>query len=220
MNDPTDPTDDSRQRRDATVQAYDAAARAYRDATAALPSHLGPVMGEWVRALGVGARVLEIGSGSGRDAVALEEVGLSVQRTDLTPAFVTLLQDDGHDAVVLDPVVDDLADPADPDRPWDGVWASASLLHAARADLPRVLARTAAATREGGRLHLSLKEGDGEGWSTHGAVAQPRFFTYWRERPLRTALTDAGWVVERLERRDGLRAERWLVVTGVRRSGR
>ncbi|GAA0972291.1 hypothetical protein ENKNEFLB_02932 [Nocardioides aquaticus] len=46
--------------------AYDAAARAYRDATAALPTHLGPVTGEWGRVLGAGARVLEIGSGSGR----------------------------------------------------------------------------------------------------------------------------------------------------------
>lgn len=212
-----DATKDPRRRQGATVRAYDAAARAYRDATAALPTHLGPVTGEWGRVLGAGARVLEIGSGSGRDAAALEEVGLSVQRTDVTPAFVTLLQDDGHDAVVLDPVVDDLADPADPDRPWDGVWASASLLHAARAELPRVLARAAAATREGGRLHLSLKEGDGEGWSTHGAVAQPRFFTYWREGPLRAALADAGWAVDRLERRAGLRADRWLVVAGVRR---
>lgn len=78
--------------------AYDAAARAYRDATAALPTHLGPVTGEWGRVLGAGARVLQIGSGSGRDAAA------------------------------LDPVVDDLADPADPDRPWDGVWAALHLL--------------------------------------------------------------------------------------------
>ncbi|GAA0972288.1 hypothetical protein [Nocardioides aquaticus] len=48
-------------------------------------------------------------------------------------------------------------------------------------------------------------------------MAQPRFFTYWREGPLRAALADAGWAVDRLERRAGLRADRWLVVAGVRR---
>ena len=27
---------------------------------------------------------------------------------------------------------------------------------------------------------MSLKEGDGEGWSTHGTISGPRHFTYWR----------------------------------------
>ena len=42
---------------------------------------------------------------------------------------------------------------------------------------------------------MSLKEGDGEEWSVHGHVREPRRFVYWREAPLRAALTDAGWRV-------------------------
>ena len=162
-----------------------------------------------------GARVLEVGSGSGRDARALEEAGLSVRRTDITPAFVHLLRDAGFVADVVDPLVDDLSDPAAPGTPYAGVWADASLLHVDRDDLPRVLSRLADATVAGGVLFASVKEGDGEDWSVHGNVTAPRFFTYWREGPLRSALAGAGWRVVGVERHEGTR-ERWLFVLARR----
>ena len=55
------------------------------------------------RRLDAGARVLEVGSGPGRDARALEEAGLSVRRTDITPAFVRMLRADGFEADVRRP---------------------------------------------------------------------------------------------------------------------
>ena len=67
--------------------------------------------------------------------------------------FVALLRADGFEADLVDPLIDDLADPAG-DAPYDGVWAAASLLHVRREDLPRVLANLAAATRPGGLLQL------------------------------------------------------------------
>jgi SAM-dependent methyltransferase len=160
--------------------------------------------------------VLEIGSGSGRDARVLESAGLSVRRTDITPAFVNLLRDAGYEADVVDPAVDDLADPAAPGRPYAGVWADASLLHLDREELPLVLSRLADATEPGGVLYAAVKEGDGEDWSIHGNVTAPRFFTYWREEPLSSALSGAGWRVERIEHETSDRGEDWLLVTAVR----
>ena len=75
----------------------------------------------------------------------------------------------------------------------------------------------AAATRTGGVLRLSVKEGDGEGWSTHGSIGVPRMFTYWRRGPLESALQGAGWDVDHVEEADGLRGERWLSVVAYRR---
>ena len=166
----------------ATVAAYDANAAEY--ATAARSRSADVVVEQalaFAAAVGPGARVLEIGTGPGGTRRALEGAGVDVRRTDITPAFVELLRAAGHAADVLDPLTDDLDDPARPGTPYDGVWASACLLHVDRADLPTVLRRLAAATRPGGVLALSLKEGDGEGWSTHGSVAAPRHFVYWRE---------------------------------------
>jgi protein-L-isoaspartate O-methyltransferase len=202
--------------RAATVRAYDASAAEYRAGSAEVPATVQAAVNRYVALLRPGARVLEIGSGSGRDARALEEAGLSVRRTDITPGFVHLLRDSGYDADVVDPLVDDLSDPAAPGTPYAGVWADASLLHADREELPRILSRLADATEPGGALFVGLKEGDGEDWSVHGNVTAPRFFTYWREEPLRSALIGAGWRVTDVRREEGERRESWLQVAASR----
>ncbi|GAA1808683.1 hypothetical protein GCM10009795_062420 [Nocardioides hankookensis] len=201
----------------ATVEAYDAHAAAYRDGIPATPAWVTDQVSSFVAEVGAGGRVLEVGSGPGRDAAELEAAGLSVRRTDITPGFVELLRETGHDADVLDPLTDDLDDPARPGTPYDGVWAAACLLHVARADLPTVLSRLASAVRPGGVLALSLKEGDGESTSTHGHVAAPRQFVYWRADPLRAVLDGAGWRVTSLETRLGEQTgQPWLEVRAVR----
>ncbi|WP_310964608.1 class I SAM-dependent methyltransferase [Nocardioides terrisoli] len=194
--------------RRATVEAYQSFAAAYAAATPGLPTQVRFDIAAFVARVGEGAEVLEIGSGPGRDACALEAAGLVVRRTDITPAFVDLLRADGHDADVVDPLVDDLG------GPWDAVWSNAALLHVARDDLATVLARLAAVTRPGGVLFLSVKEGDGEAWSTHGKVAAPRHFTYWREQPLREVLAGAGWTVEVVNQTESAR-DRWLDVVAT-----
>jgi SAM-dependent methyltransferase len=202
--------------RAATIRAYDAAAREYRDRTQELPASIVAAIGRFVGLTPAGSRVLEIGSGSGRDASAIERAGITVRRTDITPAFVDLLRAGGHQADRLDPLVDDLADPATPDAPYDGVWADASLLHVDREDLPTVLARLAAATRQGGALFMSVKEGDGADWSMHGNVTAPRFFTFWRSEPLRSLAEAAGWTVREVVRGSAPDGEPWLELLAVR----
>jgi SAM-dependent methyltransferase len=197
-----------------TVDAYHAHAAAYATGTAAMPDGVAEEVRALADALGAGGRVLEIGSASGRDAAALEAAGLVVRRTDVTPAFVDLLRESGAEADLLDPLVDDLTDPA---GPYDAVWANASLLHVRREDLPVVLARLAEVTRPGGRLVASLKEGDGDLVSTHGHVAAPRHFTLWREDALRAVVEGAGWSVETVGRSTGRHGEPWLDVRGTRR---
>jgi SAM-dependent methyltransferase len=188
-----------------TVAAYQADAAAYAAARAIPGDEVRAEITSFAAKVGSGARVLEVGSGGGRDARALEAAGLVVRRTDVTPAFVELLRADGLAADVLDPLVDDLG------GPWDGVWTNAALLHVARADLPVVLARLRSATRRGGTLYLSLKEGDGERWSTHGEVRARRHFVHWRAGPLRVALHTAGWRVDDLVHVPGA-TEPWIEV--------
>jgi 2-polyprenyl-3-methyl-5-hydroxy-6-metoxy-1,4-benzoquinol methylase len=198
----------------ATVAAYDGDATAYSDAVWELNDGVRAELDWFAAAVGAGGQVLEIGSAGGRDALALEERGLTVRRTDVTPAFVELMRSRGHEADVLDPLADDLVD--DGHGPYDGVWASACLLHVAREDLPTVLGNLAAATRAGGALAMSLKEGDGEEWSQHGHVRAPRRFTYWREEPLRAVLTSTGWRVEDVAHGVGANGQAWLMTRAVR----
>jgi hypothetical protein len=73
----------------------------------------------------------------------------------------------------LDPLTEDLADPQRPGTPYDGIWAWACLIHVAREDFGTVLGRLAEATRTGGRLHASVREGDGEDVSTRQRRSAP-----------------------------------------------
>lgn len=197
-----------------TVRAYDAEVEAYAAATAAVPDSVRALLHDLATRLGRDARVLEIGSGGGRDAALMEELGLRVRRTDITPGFVTRLREQGHDADVLDPLVDDLTSA---DGAYDAVWANASLLHVARADLETVLRRLAAVTRPGGLLRLAVKEGDGDGWSTHGSISSPRHFTYWRQDALVDVVEAAGWDGVAVRHEPGTRDESWLLVAADRR---
>ena len=193
----------------ATVAAYDGDAASYSDASWEMNDGVRAELDWLAGAVGAGASVLEIGSAGGRDAIQLEDRGLTVRRTDIAPAFVELMRSRGYDAEVLDPLTDDLG------GPYDGVWASACLLHVAREDLPTVMSNLAGATRPGGALAMSLKEGDGEEWSVHGQVQAPRRFTYWREAPLRAVLSEAGWRVEGLAHGIGGSGQEWMTIRAV-----
>lgn len=201
---------------DETVRAYDSDAAAYVASTAAMTDAVRARVEALAAHAGPGARVLEIGSGGGRDARAMEQLGLRVRRTDVTPGFVELLRGEGHGCDLVDPLVDDLSVP---EGPYDAVWANASLLHVARQDLSVVLARLASVTRAGGLLLAAVKEGDGEGWSTHGAISSRRHFTYWRAVDLEQVVAASGWTdVSVRSGTSGHRGESWLEVSAVRDS--
>lgn len=185
---------------DVTLATYEAAAQRYAE-QAARP---GPAVAAYLDAVAdlVGAgTVLELGSGPGRDADHLQARGTHVVRTDGTRAFVAALQAAGHPARLLDVRTDDLG------GPYAAVMANAVLLHLTRPELREVLVR---AHRAAGLLAVTLKEGDGEGW-TEAKLGLPRHFTYWREEPLREVLRETGWQVASLDHVAG-RLEPWLLV--------
>ena len=76
-----------------------------------MPEWVATEIDAFVTELGGSGRVLEIGSGGGRDALELERRGMSVRRTDISKGFVELLR---VEADLLDPLTEDLADPQRP----------------------------------------------------------------------------------------------------------
>ncbi len=196
---------------DVTLETYEASAEEYlrRNLHARggrpHPSVVG-LLDAFARAVGRG-EVLELGSGPGCEADYLESLGVRVTRSDATRAFVERLRERGQAARLIDVRTDELG------GPWDGVLANAVLLHLSRPQLASALARVRAAVRPGGVLAVTLKEGDGEGWST-AKLERPRWFTYWREEPLRRLLARSGWTVRALDHVQG-ETEDWLHVTAV-----
>ena len=164
-------------------------------------------------ALGGTGRILEVGSGGGRDARVLERRGLSVRCTDVAQGFVDLLRRRLRGRS---------AGPAD--RRSRG---PATSRHTVRRCLvvclpvPRQLARPrhrARSARQGDQVGwsnpASFKEGDGEDRSTYGAPDAPRRYTdtLWREPDLRSQFSAAGWVVDEV----GSHGDQpWLAVEGT-----
>ena len=103
-------------------------------------------------------RVLDAGSGSGRDTLVFMEAGLDVDAFDGSEAMAkasTALT--GKETRVMR--FEDLKLPEDH---YDGIWAMASLLHVQREDLPRVMSTLGAALKPGGLLVAGFKHGTQE----------------------------------------------------------
>jgi TDG/mug DNA glycosylase family protein len=77
-----------------------------------------------------------------------------------------------------------------------GVWASKSLQHVARGDLPMALAGIHRALALGGLLDLTVFLGEGDEWTGAGDDFPGRRFTWWQPDPLAALLVGAGFRVD------------------------
>jgi len=107
--------------------------------------------------LAPGARVLDAGCGSGRDAKAFQEMGYQVEAFDASPAMVELARE--HTGLPVK--VMSFAE-VDWKEEFDGIWCCASLLHVPAVELLGVMRRLADALKPGGVWYVSFKYGDGE----------------------------------------------------------
>lgn len=143
---------------------------------------------QFIAALPPGARVLDLGCGPGVHAARMLRAGLKVDALDATPAFVIAALNQGINARLG--TFDDI----DTCAQYDGIYASFSLLHASRADLPRHLKDIAAALAPKGTFFIAMKLGDGAARDSIG-----RHYTYVSEIELVRLLKDAGLTVTRTE---------------------
>ncbi len=137
-------------------------------------------------AISAGGYVLDLGSGPGSDSAFLMRQGLKVRALDATPAFVDHARENGVDAHLG--TFEDVTEEAE----YDGIYASFSLLHAPRADFPRHLSAIHRALKPGGQLFLGMKLGTGE----HRDDLD-RYYTYYSQPEIETALADAGFTLDR-----------------------
>ena len=172
---------------DLTLATYQATVQRYVDAGGPPGPALQAFIGRVAEAV-PGGTVMDVVSGPGRDADHLESLGLHVLRTDTTAAFVDRLRAGGHNARPLDVHTDPLR------GPYDAVLAQAVLLHLSLAQLAAVARGALAAVRRNGVLAATVKEGDGEAWTTDKLDA-PRWFTYLRAPALRVVFEAPGWSV-------------------------
>jgi len=186
-----------------TVGYYDLNAERFEADTGELD--LSELYARFLKRMEPSGRVLDVGCGVGRDALAFAKRGYSVVAFDGSAEMVRLARKRiAGLAEVLQMRFDEM--------PWrkefNGVWACASLLHVPASELPRVLRRLRAALMPGGVIYMSFKHGTGE------RIVAGRHFTDQTMESLGVALADTGlalaetWVT--VDVRAGRVGERWL----------
>lgn len=164
-----------------------------------------------VHGLKADARILEVGTGSGRDADYIESLGLSVQRTDKTVGFVRKLRERGFVASQLDAVTDPF--PAE----LDLVFANAVVCHFDKHQFRQFLRNAEIALVAGGRLSFSTKKAKRYAIESQSRLGPPRPFSSWPLDELVTFVEQAGFEVEWTLESGGLKSRsRWLNIVAVK----
>ena len=106
-----------------------------------------------------GGHILDLGCGSGRDSKAFIERGYQVTAVDGSEELCRIAAE--H---IGQPVYHMLFQDIAWQDMFDGVWASASLLHCTIEELPAILQKVADSLKQGGTLFVSFKYGAFTGW--------------------------------------------------------
>ncbi|MET4038522.1 class I SAM-dependent methyltransferase [Bradyrhizobium sp. RT6a] len=166
---------------EATLQFYRSNARSYADWAKAPSTRLRG----FLALLPSGGSILELGCGAGNHSAVMLAEGFSVRATDGSPEMAEIAsQRLGHAVEAM------RFDQLDAHEAYDGLWASACLLHVPRDELAGILARIHRALRPSGVFYASYKMGEGDGRDSLG-----RYYNYASPEWLEATYASAGpWI--------------------------
>lgn len=128
------------------------------------------------------AWILDAGCGSGRDTAFFLRREYDVSAFDASAALCRL-----STSLTGVPTRQLRFQEFDEIEQYDGVWASASLLHVPRVELPDCISRLVRALKPGGVMYMSFKHGSGERLAPEG-----RFFADQTSGDLQSVLDEVG----------------------------
>lgn len=201
-----DPADTNRR----TVEAYDVYADRYAEVTQAGRSESG---GEALEAffarMKPAGHILEVASGPGWDADAMEARGFAVRRTDVSDGFIAVQAKRGKRVERLDLISDELG------GPYDGLVALYVIQHIPRNVVNSVVSRMAGALAPGGALLFSFQLGEGERID-HGTSGDYHV-VMWAREEMEALLVRHGLEIM-WQRVDDDTEGRWVTLVAVRES--
>lgn len=163
---------------EATLQFYGANAQNYAAWAKAPSTRLVGFLG----LLPPGGAILELGCGAGNHAAEMLARGFAVRATDGSPEMAEIAS-----RRLNHPVEAMRFDELKACEAFDGVWASACLLHVARSELAEILARIHRALKASGVFYASFKAGESDGRDSLG-----RYYNYVSVDWLRATCAAAG----------------------------
>ena len=141
-----------------------------------------------------GKKVLDVGSGPGRDGLILKQHGLDVTCLDASKAMIKMCSKRG-----LRTVLGDFNEMPFKDESFDLVWAYTSLLHTPKSSIEQPLNEVHRILRKGGSLGVGMIEGNFEGYRSSFGGQKKRWFSFYTTAELTTLFSKHGFVVTSFE---------------------
>jgi len=136
-----------------------------------------------------GKRVLDLGSGSGRDAIILRDKGLEVVCLDASKAMVQITDDLGFESHLAT-----FAEIDFPDASFDGVWAYTSLIHISKEEAREVVAHIRRLLKPDGTFAIGVIQGDTAGMVERKTMpGAARYFKNYTSEELRDLIEPPGF---------------------------
>ncbi|GHV37231.1 SAM-dependent methyltransferase [Synergistales bacterium] len=161
-----------------TIEYYNLHAADFTEST--LHADMSKLYAAFLKHIKAGAKILDMGCGSGRDSKFFIEYGFTVKAIDASAELCKIATERIGQLVECISFSD-----MSYENEFDGVWACASLLHVPFGDLPGIFGRIAKALKENGCAYVSFKYGDFSGYRNG------RFFTDMTEKTLENILHEA-----------------------------
>lgn len=160
-----------------------------------------------------GGRIMDVGCGSGRDVAAFCKMGYCAEGIDASEKLAAVAREKLNIKVNVCSMGDWIAE-----KPYDGIWCCASLLHLEDRQINRFLGNLKNNLKEGGAIFISVKTGIKTGSDDKG-----RYFRNFTQEDLSTFIEIANKNGARLriqdvwETDDGMEREvKWLNCLAVR----
>jgi ubiquinone/menaquinone biosynthesis C-methylase UbiE len=172
--------------------AYDQLADAYAQSNhGAMPEDLERLARRILIRLPVGARIIDIGCGTGRDMAWFEAHGLEAVGVDRSTGMLNHARRAvrGHIAAA------DMRALPFAKATFDAAWCCAALLHLPRSEAPVALVEIRRVLRLGAPILLSMQEGDGDVWEVGYGRDIERYFVRYQRGQLECLLHEAGFSV-------------------------
>lgn len=170
-----------------TIKTYNQLAKEYDDETIDFWDRF-PVefLDEFAKK--VSGRVLDVGSGPGRDALLLRDREMDVVCLDAAESMIAMTEALGFASVLGDfesmPFVD---------GEFDAVWAYTSLLHVPKSEIGKSIVEICRVLKNGGVFALGMGEGVFDGYRASSGIESQRWFSFYTKIELEMLLKKYGF---------------------------
>lgn len=178
--------------KDLTKQSYQITAEEFAKNVAALAPM--ESIEKFINLLPPKAKILDIGSGSGRDAKVFSDLGAQVEGVDFCENLLAIAKMQAPQSTFHLMNIETMEFPA---STFDGVWAACSLVHISKSELPMVLKKIHLVLKDKGYFYLALKQGRGEKIEKderyEGNIQ--KFWSYFEEEEIKAYLLAAKFTI-------------------------